>query len=132
MKSKWIDKKINKLLVLFFIFLFFCGFAVWSYFEMPIAFGPCPVLEYLNIKCPGCGGTRACRAISRLDFVSAFKLNMLLIIVGLYLGIVAINCVYKVVIHNKFVSIKTSHAIVIIISMVVFAVIRNMPFYPWY
>ena len=38
----------------------------------------CVFLYFLGIPCPGCGMTRALRALLRLDFVAAFTYNPLI------------------------------------------------------
>lgn len=35
----------------------------------------CPILAYTGIPCPGCGMTRAARALLRLDFAAAWAQN---------------------------------------------------------
>jgi hypothetical protein len=39
----------------------------------------CPFFEATGLLCPGCGGTRALAALLRGDFVSAWKLDALIV-----------------------------------------------------
>ena len=40
-------------------------------------FYPCPVYYFTHIPCPGCGMTRACKSVLRLDFKAAFNYHHL-------------------------------------------------------
>lgn len=58
-------KYLPRILLAVFLAGYFC-FLYFSGFE-------CRILKYLHIICPGCGMTRAARALVQLDFSAAFS-----------------------------------------------------------
>lgn len=77
MKSWWQYCNLQKRFYLFSI-LFACFGVLWGvisyHFDGQIII--CPSKLIYNIPCPGCGMTRACLALLKLDFSSAFHYNM--------------------------------------------------------
>ena len=63
--------KQNKIILLYIILLVF---GILVVFLLNIK---CPIKAITNIPCPGCGLTRAFRAIFNLDFPKAIKYNVL-------------------------------------------------------
>ncbi|MGN1098594.1 MAG: DUF2752 domain-containing protein [Clostridia bacterium] len=45
----------------------------------------CPVKRFLGVPCPGCGMTRGCLALLRLDFSVAFRWHPLCFLVPIFL-----------------------------------------------
>ena len=65
------------------------GFVYWLFVELTGWRIPCPIYEITGLHCPGCGITRMCLALVRLDFVAAahnnlFALSALPIACGMY------------------------------------------------
>lgn len=72
------------------------------------------------------------RSIANLKIVDALYYNAMAMIVIAYLSAVFGYNIYLVVRHNRFVTIQQSHAYGIMTIFVLFAILRNMPFYPMY
>ena len=60
-------------------------FCLWTGFAIP-----CPIRTVTGLLCPGCGVTRMCLALLRLDFVGAWSANpgllMLVPVLAFFLG----------------------------------------------
>lgn len=52
----------------------------------------CLIYEHTGWLCPGCGNTRAVKALLRLNIVAALRYNMLFPLEIFYLGWVALRC----------------------------------------
>ncbi len=52
-------------------------FAILLIFSIAIGLYKCPLYELFHIPCPGCGMTRACKALLRLDIRAAFQYHSL-------------------------------------------------------
>lgn len=50
-------------------------------------FPPCPLLHYLGIQCPGCGGTRAMFSLLHGDVVTSIAMNPIVVAGYLAVGI---------------------------------------------
>lgn len=74
------------LLPLALIPLIFAAAALYSRIRGLIL--PCPILSFLHIYCPGCGGTRAVYAVLEGDFIRALRCN------ALYFGVFVICILY--------------------------------------
>lgn len=61
--------KMRKYMPRILLAVFLTGYLCFLYFS---GF-ECRILKYLHIICPGCGMTRAVRALVQLDFVTAFS-----------------------------------------------------------
>lgn len=51
----------------------------------------CPIKLMIGFPCPGCGMTRACLSILRLDFVSAFRYNPFVFVLPFIMWIIIFN-----------------------------------------
>lgn len=51
----------------------------------------CPLYFLTGLKCPGCGVTRMCLALLRLDFPAAFAANPVLLLLGPVLAVIFVT-----------------------------------------
>lgn len=90
---------------------------------------PCVFHELTGLYCSGCGVTRMCLALIELDFKMAFYSNRALFIclpIGLILGIQLL--VQYVKVGNFKLSLRQTRGLwAIIIFLVIFGVLRNIP-----
>lgn len=86
----------------------------------------CWFREYLNLYCPGCGGTRMIKSILKFEFYQAFRYNPLLFIL-LILGtfLVIINVILKI--SKKSLIIPREREWVILAGVIIiYFVLRNI------
>ena len=57
------------------LLLLFVAFPIYYKYIRPLPMNKCNMLEILHLYCPGCGGTRAFRALCELDIIASFKYN---------------------------------------------------------
>ena len=91
----------------------------------------CPFHYFLNIWCPGCGGTRMIGAILQLDFYQAFRYNPLLFILVIT-GI--LYFIYMIVhyIKKKEILIPSLKVwIIILILLIIYMILRNIPMFSY-
>ena len=87
------------------------------------AFWPrCVLYNLTGIYCPGCGNTRALAALIRGDLAECFSKNALLVPLML--------CILAAVLSPKLAR-KTWFAIAVLSVVVLFFVMRNLPWYPF-
>lgn len=68
-------KKRAVLLSLWVLAVVFGGLGYYLWFSITGLGVPCLFYEITSLMCPGCGVTRLCIALLKLDFYSAFKAN---------------------------------------------------------
>ncbi|MCL1944892.1 MAG: DUF2752 domain-containing protein [Firmicutes bacterium] len=130
--SNLLNTKTKKLVLIAIVVVLMLIVAIYIGFDNPIAFGTCPIRTVTGIHCPGCGATRAAKALIKLDFATTANYHLLFLIISIYLAIAFCYNVYTVIRYNKFIQVKGSHCIAIVIAIVLFTIIRNMNFYPLY
>ncbi len=83
----------------------------------------CLFKKYLHIPCPGCGLTRSFKAIFKLDFINAFKYNILgiplFISILLFLITYIISFIFKKDYINKLFKFYTKYSLIIIIFILI-------------
>ena len=92
---------------------------------------PCIFKSILGISCPGCGMTRAVNEILNLNFIQAFKYNILSIPLAIIGTISIIIIVYDIIFNQKiFISsvnrilTKYWHIVLVVVSITI--VINNI------
>lgn len=84
---------------------------------------PCLFHLLTGLHCPGCGATRALHRLAHGDFNAALKLNAL-VVLGLPL-------IFAVAIWRKRLKTPSWFWKTLIVCIVMFAVTRNIPLYPF-
>lgn len=96
-------------------------------------FPNCPLRELSGLNCPGCGLTRGFHALFHGDVVAALQLNLLLPLYLLFFGYLFVSLVL-VVGRGRGLSFDVFTPITVygfVIVSLIFAVLRNLPVYPF-
>ena len=109
------------------------GFAYWLFIRLTGWAIPCVFHLLTGLQCPGCGLTRMCLALLRLDFVAAARYNLLvlcLLPVGVGLGL------HKTAGYVKTGEWKMSRGETVVycvafVLCIVFTVLRNTDLVPF-
>lgn len=108
-----------------------CGIAYMFWCRMTTLRIPCFFHELTGLYCSGCGVTRMCLALASLDFKTAFYSNRVVFIfmpVGFVLGIRLLIQYVKT--GNTKLSLRQIRLVwVILITLVVFGILRNIPLF---
>ena len=94
----------------------------------------CPIKTLTGFSCPGCGVSTMCLALLKLDFAGAFYANPVLLIMLPIIVIIIIESVVRYIRFNSYEVSRFSRAVlmIMIILLLIFGVIRNLPFYEHY
>ena len=100
-------------------------------YEIPV---PCLTYKLLGLYCPGCGSGRATRALLNFDLLSALDYNALYVILLPFLSYYLFKVYMRVVLKKDIIPFfRISPRIASITSgiIILFGVIRNIPFFPF-
>lgn len=95
-----------------------------------LGFGiPCPVHYFTGFKCPGCGVSRMFISLMKLDFKSAFEANRLLLVTLPVIASLLFVYFFRYIKTGSRKIFKAENIIyiVLIISFLIFGVVRNFP-----
>jgi hypothetical protein len=92
----------------------------------------CPFFQITGLHCPGCGLTRGFHALLQGDVVGALDYNALLPLYAGFFGYVFVSLLLTVFRGRglKFTAWKPLYVWGFLGLSLVFAVVRNLPFYP--
>lgn len=93
---------------------------------------PCPFYAVTGLQCPGCGVSRMCLCLLHLDFSGAWHYNPVILSL-LPVGIIlAVRLAARYVKTGSKALTKGENATLwaMIVILLLFGVIRNLPFYP--
>lgn len=91
---------------------------------------PCFFKLISGFECPGCGITRCLFSILELDFKKAFNYNQLVFIMLPFFTIYYIYKTYMYIVNKKEkIIISDSFRILLLIIVIIFGIIRNIPFF---
>lgn len=94
---------------------------------------PCACKTITHLDCPSCGVSRMCVSLSHGDIRSAFYYNQILVF--LFPLIVIYYIFYQLRYiktgQRKISKLENNIMIVIIVILLIYGVIRNLPFYPY-
>ena len=124
-----IDKKINKKDI--FKFILILSIIILGLVFLCLINYSCPIHKYLNIYCPGCGGTRMLNSFVKGNFYQSFRWNPLLFIWFIVFLIYLI--VFIIVYIKKKVLLVPSRKlfIILIVILLIFMIIRNMDLFSY-
>jgi hypothetical protein len=108
--------------------------ALWYFDPTKVAFLPaCPLYSTTGFACPGCGMTRGFHALFHGDAVTAVDYNALIPIFVLIFGYFFISLVLFAVRGRGLPTsgLRPGWLFVLLGVMVVFGVVRNLPYYPF-
>lgn len=86
----------------------------------------CPTKRYLDIECPGCGGTRMVLSILQGDIYQAFRYNPFIMITMPIMFLIAIQQMVLFIIRGTFSSWLDKVLITYAITLFMFGIIRNI------
>lgn len=90
---------------------------------------PCPIHTLTGLYCPGCGVSRFCLALLRLDFAGAFYSNMaLFVLLPPGMAVLAVSVVRYI--HTGDSRLSRWQAVLVygmIALLLLFGVLRNLP-----
>ncbi len=96
-------------------------------------FPKCPLYVTTGIYCPGCGSQRATHQLLHLNILGVLQQNILyffgVLLIGYHLIVTSLNLFFKKHIYNYLYHPKTP--IIILIIVIVFWILRNIPYYPF-
>ncbi len=107
--------------VLLLILAFFVNLVIVITFKFE-----CPWNKYLGIDCAGCGATRMLLSILRLDFYQAFRFNPFMFVLFTIVLLYFIYVLFCKTLKKSYFIPGFKTAIVLIILLVVFMILRNM------
>jgi hypothetical protein len=112
------------------------GASVFVWYFNPSAsnfFPVCPLLKLTGFACPGCGLTRGFHALFHGDFLTALGFNAMLPIYAAFFGYLFLAMIL-IAARGRGISFNFFHPAPIWIFLgfsLVFAVLRNLPYYPF-
>lgn len=107
---------------------------VWYFNPSNFNFFPvCPLLSLTGFACPGCGLTRGFHALFHGDLMTALDYNALIPVFIVVFGLVAFSLASLVIRGKSLVRLEDSPKLLIglFVLLVLFGVLRNLPFYPF-
>ena len=96
-------------------------------------FPQCPLYQMTGLACPGCGLTRAFHALFHGDVLTALDYNALIPFYALFFVYLAAS-LFSVAARGRGFSFKPFAPKIVygfLVVSLVFAVLRNLPFYPF-
>lgn len=94
---------------------------------------PCVFKTLTHLNCPSCGVSRMCVSISHGDIKSAFYYNQVLIfltpLIALYYIFYQIRYIRTG--QRKISKLENNTMILIIVILIIYGIVRNLPFYPY-
>lgn len=86
----------------------------------------CPTKRYLDIECPGCGGTRMVLSILQGDMYQAFRYNPFIMVTMPIMFLITVQQMFLFIIKGTFSSWLDKILIAYAITLFMFGVVRNI------
>lgn len=102
--------------------------------RIPGFFPSCPFHSLTGLYCPGCGSQRAISSLLHVDFLQAFRYNLMLVLTLPLVMYSAIVFIFNTFRKNKIVPslfYSPLFSKVLLLAVVSFGVLRNLPYYPF-
>ena len=110
------------------------AFAVAWFNPVTAGFFPqCPLYQMTGLACPGCGLTRGFHALFHGDVLTALDYNALVPLFALFFAYLAGSLV-SVFVRGRGLSFNIFEPKIVysfLFTLILFAVVRNLPFYPF-
>lgn len=120
------------------LFLAFLAFIVLAYLyfkydPLSILFPKCPLYVTTGVYCPGCGSQRATHSLLHFDLAGVVKSNLLFLPAMLLIGYHYSISILNHFLNKNYSSIldKSKAPIVILIIVLLFFILRNIPVEPF-
>ena len=111
------------------------GAGAVAYFDPTTAgfFPVCPLYQMTGLACPGCGLTRGFHALFHGDVITALDYNAMLPFFAFLIGCGFVAMVYYAISGRRlsFNPIHPNVLWVFLVTLLVFGVARNLPWYPF-
>lgn len=126
---------LNKNYLILFIGVAISGSLLYFYFDPSYnkIFPPCPFYTLTHLYCPGCGSQRAFHDLLHGDIISASGHNLLFVAslpLVAYSGVISVfNVFVEKKVEQRFFS-SPAFATGVLIAVLLFAVLRNIPVMP--
>ncbi|MBT2412205.1 DUF2752 domain-containing protein [Streptomyces sp. ISL-12] len=92
----------------------------------------CPLLRFTGVHCPGCGGLRSAHAFVHGDLAAALQANALVVVGCLALAVLWTVWVVRAVRGRPLrIDLGPVHLWTLGVPVLVFTVVRNLPFGGW-
>lgn len=122
--------------IVFFLFPFLLILYYYRYYSAVDTWGiQCTFHHLTGYLCPGCGGQRAIHALLHGNIIEAFHDNVLIILILPLLVFYYIVLGQGYLLSNKkfenYGNFKTVYLYVFIAVLVLFFILRNIPYYPF-
>ena len=86
----------------------------------------CPINKIFGIECAGCGLTRMFLSIFKFNFYQAFRFNPCMFILLVFFILYFIYVIVCKLLHKKYFKIGLKTAIVIVVLIIGFGILRNI------
>jgi len=92
---------------------------------------PCVFFEITGLYCPGCGATRMCKNLLRLDIYKAFRSNQVSFFIIPMLAVIFARQLYCYIKYGKTKNERwiTVVCTIAIVALLIFGIIRNIPYF---
>lgn len=91
----------------------------------------CPLNEWLNIECPGCGVTRMCEALLEGKIYQAFRYNAYIFITGPTVAMIYIWQAFIYIKENRLLTYLDVFLVSFALGLAVFGIMRNISTFSW-
>ena len=127
MKQGWKERRnqvLRSILILIGVGMLYAFFTTITGLRIPCVFH-----EITGWYCPGCGVTRMCLALLRLDLATAYQCNQAVILTSPILAGIASYMIYRYIRYDtrrtgRWINVMM---VVLIVIYVAFGVVRNLP-----
>lgn len=94
---------------------------------------PCPFHAVTGLWCPGCGVSRMCLALLRLDFAEAWSWNPGLMLLLPFLAVLGLRVAVRYVRTGRAGPTRGEQIVIglMVAFLVVYGVVRNLPGFAW-
>lgn len=89
---------------------------------------PCRVYESTGYYCPGCGGTRAIKALFRGDIISSVKYHPLILYIVVVFSLFMILNTISLIVKKDFSGMRVKSSLIILMPVIIFVqfAIKNL------